>query len=240
MSKRLTTHAEVTNERNVVTQTMCGIRGLPASRFGRGWSKITCNRCRKIGNVGQLWAKVQPKKRKPPKRMIKVADIVRVEAAPLRAGSGGDFPGVSLIDYSTLQALRQCDTDPRKFPMLRIDIKGYPSRDVPNPIYVPPESRHLTPKLKALGRGLDSLLATARGELVPVPEAVPNVAYLNLLEVVHRYAGELCDAIDAAEEDIGGSRAVKDILGDLGPAVTAVEDFKRDAISKRVQDENEG
>lgn len=32
-------------------------------------------------------------------------------------------------------------------------------------------------------------------------------------------ADELCNAIDLAEEDIGGARPIKDILAELGPAV---------------------
>ena len=33
---------------------------------------------------------------------------------------------------------------------------------------------------------------------------------------------ELLDAIDLAEEDIGGARPIKDILGELGPAIDRV------------------
>lgn len=40
---------------------------------------------------------------------------------------------------------------------------------------------------------------------------------------VARLAGELCDAIDRAAEDIGGSRPVADILKDLGHAVDKTE-----------------
>jgi hypothetical protein len=36
-------------------------------------------------------------------------------------------------------------------------------------------------------------------------------------------ASELCSAVDAAEEDIGGCRPVNDILAELGPAVDAAE-----------------
>jgi hypothetical protein len=38
---------------------------------------------------------------------------------------------------------------------------------------------------------------------------------------VAQLADELTNAIDLAEEDIGGARPVKDILGELGPAVDA-------------------
>ena len=34
-------------------------------------------------------------------------------------------------------------------------------------------------------------------------------------------ADELCDAVDNAADDIGGSRPVNDILAELGPAVDA-------------------
>lgn len=42
------------------------------------------------------------------------------------------------------------------------------------------------------------------------------------LSRVYELAKELCDAIDLADKDIGGSRPMKTILGELGPAVDAV------------------
>lgn len=39
------------------------------------------------------------------------------------------------------------------------------------------------------------------------------------LLAVAKLADELTNAIDLAEEDIGGARPVQDILADLGPAV---------------------
>lgn len=44
----------------------------------------------------------------------------------------------------------------------------------------------------------------------------------NLL-AVWRLASELCDAVDAAESDVGGHRKMRTILGELGPAVDAAK-----------------
>jgi hypothetical protein len=41
------------------------------------------------------------------------------------------------------------------------------------------------------------------------------------MQLVCRLASELCDSVDAAEQDIGGHRASNEILADLGPAVAA-------------------
>lgn len=42
------------------------------------------------------------------------------------------------------------------------------------------------------------------------------------LEAVAKLAGELCDAVDAEADDIGGHRPSREILGELGPAVDKV------------------
>jgi len=44
---------------------------------------------------------------------------------------------------------------------------------------------------------------------------------IEALEKVQALAIELCDAVDAAEFDVGGSRPLKAIIGELGPAVEA-------------------
>jgi len=43
------------------------------------------------------------------------------------------------------------------------------------------------------------------------------------LRKVARLASELCTAIERGEKDIGGSRHIRNILADLGPACDAVE-----------------
>lgn len=43
------------------------------------------------------------------------------------------------------------------------------------------------------------------------------------MDRVCKLASELCNAVDAAEEDIGGHRPVSDILRELGPACDKVE-----------------
>lgn len=48
------------------------------------------------------------------------------------------------------------------------------------------------------------------------------LALSNFVSVL-KLADELCDAVDRAAEDIGGSRLVKDILAELGPAVDAAK-----------------
>lgn len=50
----------------------------------------------------------------------------------------------------------------------------------------------------------------------------PFITRYQDLELVAKLAGELCDAVDAAEEDIGGHRPIRTILGELGPAVDRV------------------
>ena len=53
-----------------------------------------------------------------------------------------------------------------------------------------------------------------------------NMAYdagREKLEPVLQLASELCDAVDAEDQDIGGHRRSRDILGDLGPAVEAAK-----------------
>jgi hypothetical protein len=242
MSKRLTIHAAAEH----AGKSACGLKDLMASRLSTVPKRVTCNRCRAITGTAQTWAQKHASTRKPPKRVVRVkhSDLVALDEKALgelkgAPVSGGDYPGVTLIDSATLRALKECDTDPRKFPLLRIEYKGYPSREVPNPIYVPPSAAMVMPyaraKTTALNRGLDALLGrVAELEVRPVPE------YMDLLEAVHKYAVELCNAVDAAEEDIGGHRPAKEILGDLGPATEAVDSYKRDAISRRVQDENEG
>jgi hypothetical protein len=44
-------------------------------------------------------------------------------------------------------------------------------------------------------------------------------ADLTRAQAVVKLADELCTAIESAEHDIGGSRSMRDIIGDLGPAV---------------------
>lgn len=43
------------------------------------------------------------------------------------------------------------------------------------------------------------------------------------LQKVHKLAAELCDAVDAEEQDVGGHRGSRVILGELGPAVEAAK-----------------
>lgn len=53
-----------------------------------------------------------------------------------------------------------------------------------------------------------------------------NMAYeagRKKLEPVMKLASELCDAVDAQEEDVGGHRHVNAILSELGPAVEAAK-----------------
>lgn len=47
--------------------------------------------------------------------------------------------------------------------------------------------------------------------------------YLEPYAKEHALVDELCTAVDNAEADIGGSRPVRQILGELGPAWDAVE-----------------
>jgi hypothetical protein len=49
-------------------------------------------------------------------------------------------------------------------------------------------------------------------------------ALFRALSKLNRVAVELCDAVDRAEEDIGGSRPLNDIIGDLGPATEEADD----------------
>lgn len=51
--------------------------------------------------------------------------------------------------------------------------------------------------------------------------------YQKSLERVLTLSEELCTAIDLAEEDIGGARPIKDILGELGPAVDAAAALRK-------------
>jgi hypothetical protein len=44
-----------------------------------------------------------------------------------------------------------------------------------------------------------------------------------LLEQIAKLATELCVAVDRAEEDIGGSRPIPDILGEIGPLTDELE-----------------
>ncbi len=46
---------------------------------------------------------------------------------------------------------------------------------------------------------------------------------IEVLERIAALATELCVAVDRAEEDIGGSRSINDILGDIGPLTDAIE-----------------
>lgn len=233
MSTRLTIHAEGEH----AGKSACGLKHLMASRLSTVPKRVTCRRCRKIAGIGETWAQKNARtlsSRKPPKQAPRPVGKRPELAAPY---SGGDYPGVQLIDSHTLRAIKECDTDPRKFPMLRIDIKGYPAREVPNPIYVPPGDyvqhfgRAVRPKTRALNRGLDALLGV--GDMPRMVEV--SAERLAALEAVYKFAVELCDAIDAAEADVGGSRPTRDIIGDLGPATSKV-----DELSRRVQDENEG
>lgn len=68
------------------------------------------------------------------------------------------------------------------------------------------------------------------------PYNAPRVAqarrqYVNALEAVAKLADELCTAFENAEMDVGGSRAITAILGDMGPATMEVERRKRDLAS---------
>lgn len=45
-----------------------------------------------------------------------------------------------------------------------------------------------------------------------------QIELILMLRKLNAVAVELCDAVDRAEEDIGGSRPLNDILADLGPA----------------------
>lgn len=61
------------------------------------------------------------------------------------------------------------------------------------------------------------------------------------LLAVARLAEELCTAVDLAEEDIGGARPMKDILGELGPAVDRVEPIlKAHRVAVPVKDNSRG
>jgi hypothetical protein len=54
-----------------------------------------------------------------------------------------------------------------------------------------------------------------------------------LLKVL-KLATELCDSVDAAEEDIGGHRSPTAILGELGPAVDAANKLAKEADTSAV------
>jgi len=58
-------------------------------------------------------------------------------------------------------------------------------------------------------------------DLPSLAEAVDMAVELLKLRKVLKFSAELCSAVDLAEEDIGGSRSVREILADLGPAVDA-------------------
>jgi hypothetical protein len=52
--------------------------------------------------------------------------------------------------------------------------------------------------------------------------------YIVALKAVAKLADELCTAFENAEMDVGGSRGIKAILGDMGPATVEVQRRKRD------------
>jgi len=76
-------------------------------------------------------------------------------------------------------------------------------------------------------RGL-SLNAT--GANMPIRKPKPNPKpkmhpddRLKLLERIAKLTSELCDSVDAQEEDIGGHRNAMDILAELGPLCDTLE-----------------
>lgn len=54
------------------------------------------------------------------------------------------------------------------------------------------------------------------------------------LFTLHAITDELCNAIDNGAEDIGGSRPIKEILSELGPAVDQASDALKFAMKLRV------
>ncbi len=299
MSKKPTIHAETDHGKS-----MCGLRGLPASRLGVGWSRVTCSRCKKIGNVGQTWAQkrsgkvahatrsVVPKGQRAGRARRKHSDLVQLDERVLEElrgkGTDGDFSGwltrnaesgpmpdrlvvthpvkVVGLTRGVLEALKRCDGDPRRSPMLRVDVKGEPTCEVPNPLYVPPGEAMTAPygryrlpayfgidygtpdprDVETFKRAVEQIQgSTLRGLIESLglhmsPPDGRQALYVTKLEAVASFASELCAAIDAAEEDIGGHRGAKHIIADLGTALNYVDQFKAEEKSRRVNDENAG
>jgi hypothetical protein len=78
----------------------------------------------------------------------------------------------------------------------------------------------------------DATIATFSRRARLLADAEVNAKELTKLRSVLRLARELCDAVDAAAEDIGGCRPTSQILSELGPAV--------DACSTSTKGENHG
>lgn len=58
-------------------------------------------------------------------------------------------------------------------------------------------------------------------------EAAKKLSYSEALESVLRLADELCNALDAAEDDVGGWRSAGAILKELGPATDMALSLKK-------------
>jgi hypothetical protein len=184
-----------------------------ASRLSTVAKRVTCNRCRSIAGTAHTWAQKNARtrsSRKPPKQARRP-----VGKAPELAAGFCAADAIVSGDYTPEQVRKALG--PNAEVVLHEMLGASVAKNV-----------------------IDRMIKQAKLEPSPGVGDMPRMVEVSAerlarLEAVYSFASELCDAIDRAEEDIGGSRPTKDIVADLGPAVGYV-----DELSRRVRDENAG